>query len=154
MPRDYLPASGADLNLWLVNFTTRLSDFATTVGLTPADSTQLGDAATAFSTALANRQAALTEARSVTARKAVTDSVRSIAKRLQASPAITDANRRTLGLTAAPTAVQSLTAAVTDLAPQVKLDFGTRGQITVHFGPNPANESRNGLPSGASGAII
>jgi hypothetical protein len=26
--------------------------------------------------------------------------------------------------------------------------------MSVHFGPNPANESRNGLPSGAKGAVV
>ena len=159
MPRDYLPASDADLRLWLIQFNSRVSTFAAAANLTPADLTSLTSSVDSYNSALADRQNALAAGRAATAqkqaaRKAVVDKVRALANRIQASPAVTDADRLLLGITAGPAPVASLTTAISDLAPQVKLDFGTRGQITVHFGPNPANESRNGLPPGAAGAVI
>ncbi len=67
---------------------------------------------------------------------------------------MTDATRGTLGINLASDAPRTLLHATPDLVPLVQLDFGTRGQISVHFGPNPGNESRNGLPAGCTGAVV
>jgi hypothetical protein len=161
MASDFLPGSDADLDNWLANFGSRLSADTTTYGFTPTEVTQLSTSISDYSSAFERSRAASDAAKSATAdkrstREQVVSIVRPFARRLQAHPAMTDTVRGLFGLTMQEVRPVSGVRASTvpQDVPLLHLDFGTRGQITVHFGPNPGNENRNGLPTGAIGAVI
>jgi hypothetical protein len=160
MPRDYIPQSDAEFDHWLDNFITQLLAQATTLGFLPAETTSLSDAGDEWSVAFDERQTARAAAQSATAhkraaRKAALQLVRPYVRRIQAHPAVDDQIRSLLQLTTfEPRTNPNGVFEIPDLAPLLQLDFGTRGQITVHFGPNPGNENRNGLPDRAIGAVL
>jgi hypothetical protein len=160
MPRDYIPASDAQFNLWLHNFASQLNSSGTALGFSAPELTSLDAAVNLWDTQFAARLTARDAARSATAmkrdaRRAAVELVRPFARRVQSHPTTDDGVRALMGLTPLeqpPTGGEG--AGPADETPLLALDFGTRGRITVHFGPNPANENRNGLPRGAIGAVL
>lgn len=159
MSRDYLPASDAQFNLWLKNFSAQLGDRGAVLGFKPEELAAFTAAAQRWTLAIEAQRTAEAGARSATAdkrdaRRAMLAMVRPFVRRVQANPATTDSIRGAMQLTASETGRTEVMATAVDQTPQLLLDFGTRGQITVHFGPNPGNENRNGLPAGAIGAVV
>src|SRR5688500_6265049 len=160
MPRDYIPASDAQFDLWLSNFAARLTANGTAMGFSAAEITSLNDAVTLWEQRFAARLSGRDAARAATAakrdaRRGAVELVRPFARRVQASPVTDDATRAEMGLTPLEQPpIGGDGSVATNETPLLALDFGTRGQITVHFGPNPANENRNGLPRGAIGAVL
>jgi hypothetical protein len=77
-------------------------------------------------------------------------------KIIQARPGVTDANREGLGITVRDMTLtpQSEDVVRTTPAPRIELDWSKRGQVIVHFGPNPGDERNNGLPQGIKGAKL
>jgi len=81
---------------------------------------------------------------------------RLLARRIQAAPNTTDADRAAAGLKVPdriPTRLDPDAIHKID-PPLVRLDFSIRHQIIVHWGPNPHNEHENGRPAGVAGAKI
>ncbi len=159
MPRDYLPASDVAFNLWLANFYSELTARGTVLGFSAEEIESLGNGVEDWDLAFAARLNAGDAARAATAekrdaRRAALLLVRPYVRRVQAHATMTDAVRSAMRLTLAEPVNGGATSAAFDETPLLLLDFGTRGQIKVHFGPNPANENRNGLPPGAIGAVL
>jgi hypothetical protein len=158
--RDYIPTADSELTLWLESFRTQLATRLVTFGMVSNDLLGLNATATTFDALLTQARTKAGEAQAATAakrqaRKLALQAVRPLVRRLQAHAMMTDELRAVLGLTLrnAPSTT-TRTDPVPDVAPLIELDFGTRGQITIHFGPNPAERNRNGLPDGALGAVV
>ena len=155
---DYVPTTDAAFGEWLANFSAELATSGTVIGLSAdevADVTAVADEwETRYGARLATEaafRAATAEKRN--ARREAVKAVRTVVRRVQAHPATTDTIRARLRVTIAdgsPTRSET----VPDATPLLRLNFGTRGQIKVHFGANPSNENRNRLPAGAIGAVV
>ena len=81
---------------------------------------------------------------------------RDMARRLQADPNTTDAERAAAGITvpdATKTAASPDDIRSTD-PPSLWLDFSRRLQVIIHWGPNPHDERHNGRPHGTIGCEI
>jgi len=78
------------------------------------------------------------------------------AQRLQNDPTMTNADRAAAGLSvhdAIPTST-ARDEVMTIPPPLLRLRFNIRRQVTVHWGPNPSDESHNGRPAGTIGCQI
>ena len=161
MRRDYIPRDDASRIKWMSNFATWLTIHGASYGFTSADiatfTTSVADAATAFSNNTTQQAAArAATATKNTAMAAAVELARSHGQRLQHLPNVTDEARAAAGLTIPDT---TPTAMPTDLIlmippPLLVLDFSLRRQVAVHWGPNPANEQRNGRPAGVGACQI
>jgi len=163
MPRDYLPSSDPAFDLWFSNFVDQVVTRGPALGFSAAEVLSLTNARDEWDVAFAARLSAGAAARAATAakrdaRRVASLLVRPYVRRVQAHADTTDAIRSELRLTLLEDGTNGSNgggaAAAFDAVPLLLLDFGTRGQIKVHFGPNPANENRNGLPAGAIGAVL
>lgn len=160
MSRDFVPGSDANLDLWMQNFVERLSAQGALFGFSVAEISALEDARIEFNGAFIQSRTASNSAKAATAakrdrRKAALLLVRPYARRLHAHPSMTDETRGTFGLSLRDAPISGTRDNPTpDAVPLLALNFGVRGQITVHFGPNPNNENRNPLADGAIGAVI
>jgi hypothetical protein len=161
MARDYLPASDALFKQWFANFVAQVQNQSNMLGFAQDELDALAAVSDEWELAFNDHQVKRTAAHGATARKrnakaAALAIVRPYARRIQAHPATTDVVRSTFQLTTPQprTSGGSTNSETLAQTPLLLLDFGTRGQITVHFGPNPGNENRNGLPSGAIGAVL
>ncbi len=126
-------------------------------GVTPDELTALNDLTTDY---LAKRQtkrdkareaqAAATALSSVT--KTATPFVSRLRQRMALHPEMSDEGRQLYNLVqrGGPRVAVSLT----EEAPLLRLDFGTRGRMTIHAGPNPGNGRRNGKPKGAAALLV
>lgn len=155
--RDYLPAREAEFSLWVQNYLLKMDALAVTLGLTAADVAELDVAVTTWTLRYGEFRAGRDATRAAqlsknTAKVALKAMVRRQVKRLQASPAITDARRAELGVTV-PSPVRSPVAPPPE-TPSLRLYFGDRGRIRLRYGPNPDNENANGLPGGVYGVVI
>ncbi|MFH0888244.1 MAG: hypothetical protein V1871_03450 [Planctomycetota bacterium] len=159
--RDYIPQTDAQFDEWLRNFSTNVSAIATPLGVTPALITAVTAAYSDWQLAYTAHQTAQNAAQAAAetkdeTRSAAKDAVRPVVGIIQKNPALTDAERETLAITVpdknpTPTSPEY----VLNLAPpNLILDWKQRGQVTVHFGVNPANEKRNAKPTDIGGAKI
>jgi hypothetical protein len=159
MPRDFVPTQDAELDVWVENFVDEFLGVSETLGFTPEEGTALQNAVDDWHDAFNDSRAKLEAAKGATAikrarRRALLGLVRPYARRIQANPLTTDTLRGDLRITLPEPRAGAGLLAVPDAAPLLRLDFGRRGRVSVHFGPNPGNESRNGLPSQAIGAVV
>src|SRR5437016_1820127 len=100
---DFLPSSDADLLAFAQNFSTKVTATPVPYGLVAGDATALAALVTSFTTALntANTPAtrtAVTVASKDTARAVLVTELRQLARRVQATPTVTAAQRIELGL--------------------------------------------------------
>ncbi|MFH0888856.1 MAG: hypothetical protein V1871_06575 [Planctomycetota bacterium] len=161
MARDFMPRVDAQFDEWLRNFSTNISAIATPLGIAPALITAVTTAFTNWQTAYVAHQTAQNAAESAAENKdavrdAGKDAIRAVVGMIQKHPDLTDAQRETLGITVPdrePTPIPP--DYVLNLAPpNLILDWKQRGQVTIHFGVNPANEKRNAKPADIAGARI
>lgn len=100
---DYLPSRDADLDSWAVNYSTRITATPVAYGLIAGDATALATLVSGFTAALilatnpATRTAGTVAAKD-TARAVLVADIRSLARRIQAYPAVTPAQKADLGL--------------------------------------------------------
>lgn len=104
MTKPYIPNTDSDFLLWALNFSTYLTTHATSMGFTESDAQNIATAANGFDTALsqhvAKRDAAAAARVQKDAGKAsAKDEIRAMARRIQASPQVTDEDREAMGLT-------------------------------------------------------
>ena len=101
---DYIPSSDADFNTWLANFVTYASANLAGLGLVAADLTPVSSTQTKWNTDYPQHiaaQAAAQGARQLKDedRAGVEAAVRPLVRRLQASPAVNDQEKASLGIT-------------------------------------------------------
>ena len=157
MANDYLPASDSGFDLWVANFASEIDSFATALGLTPAEVTAIGNARTDWSTSFTNYHVSLQNARGFAEQKensrAEADAlVRRTVRRIQTSPAMTNQMREVLRIPV-PSSERTPVGPPAE-APLLALDWGTRGQMTLKYGPNPGNARKNGKPKGVTGVQV
>ena len=159
--RDYIPGSELGKMEWLGVFVPWMSVYGAGHGFTAAEISELevlrGDADTAVSDdAIAQAAARASTGTKRIGIAAAINLSRDYAQRLQTDPTMTDPERLAAGIT-----VRDATKTATDpedileiTPPLTFLDFSVRRQITIHWGPNPQDESHNGRPAGVIGAQI
>lgn len=161
---DYIPDKDADKVVWMQRFAAWVTANGSLRGIYSEEITALNTQVGQAATGLSDHQAQQAAAKAATANKnmlmdAAEDGCRSIAQRLQANPHMSDADRAAAGLTIPDeTPGEGGGGAGGDIltiAPPLLLpDFSVRRQVTVHWGPNPGNERRNGRPAGTLGCQI
>jgi hypothetical protein len=153
---DFLPTADSDLLAFAQNFSTKITATPTAYGLIAGDATALAALVTTFSSALATAltpatRTAVTVASKDTARSVLVTELRSLAKRVQATPTVTAAQRTELGLPvhdAVPTPVPA--PATTPLVNLMLVGSRTH-TIRIVDETTPTKRAR---PAGAVGAEI
>ena len=125
------------------------------LGLTAADMTPITTAQSAFNTGFGAHVAAKNAAMAAKqnkdeARAALTAVLRPLVRRLQASPAVNDAEKASLGITVAAPRTP-IGPPIT--APQVSIECGTRLQQTLRF-VDDTTPTRRAKPAGVLGVEI
>ncbi|MBN1518080.1 hypothetical protein JXA32_16070 [Candidatus Sumerlaeota bacterium] len=159
---DFIPQQDAEFDEWLAGYNTYAQANGARLGLDEGQLLELAGANTNFHDSLVSLLASKATTRGWTVTKNenksdAKDVVRALTRIIQANPATTDADRRALGITVAdekPTVGGGAQLDAAIASPLIRLDWSQRGQITIHFGPNPANERENGLPRGMKGAKL
>jgi hypothetical protein len=152
---DYIPGPDADYQAWVSNFVTYANANLAALGLTAADLTPITTAQTAWNTAFAAHIAAKAAAQAAKQTKdenraALTGNLRPLVRRLQASAAVSDAEKAALGITVAqqPTPIGPPTT-----APTCTIECGARLQHTLRFA-DEATPTRKAKPAGVLGVEI
>jgi hypothetical protein len=102
--QSFLPTADQDFNAFAVNMSALITLAPTTYGLVVGDATALATLVTSFTSSLATAtnpptRTSATVAAKNTARAVLTVEIRALAKRIQATPSVTPAQKITLGLT-------------------------------------------------------
>jgi hypothetical protein len=157
----YIPREDAKYDEYAENFNNQLPPIATAIGGIPADLVTAvtdgyadWDVAFDAQTVAQNAALAATQVKDE-ARVTLSTAIRLVGQLLQKHPALTDAQRQTLGLTV-PDLIKTPTSPdyVVSLAPPLLLLEPRRGLVIVHFGVNPSNEKLNAKPDAIAGANI
>lgn len=153
----YIPNRDTEFTSWFSQFKDAFATYALGLGFTAADVTNLNNSFTAWQNKYNDHQSAVTAARAarqakLDQRDASTDLIRSLVKRIQANPSTTNQMRKEFGITV-PKEGKTPVPPPKE-APFIELDYGTRGQVTVHVGTQPTNELFNKFPAGADFAQI
>lgn len=103
MATNYMPSADSDFLTWAKNFSTYLTAHAVAMGFTAGDATNIDDVVDGFDAAMSQhvtkRDAALAARQQKDADKgSAVDEIRAMARRIQASPQVTDEDRQALGL--------------------------------------------------------
>jgi len=161
MPHDYIPDPDAEFEEWFARFLEYCVAHKVELGLSDGDLLEIQTSKITWSLAYSNYQVAHNAAAASTETKeekrdAGEATIRKFVKIIQARPGVSDASRENLGITVRDTTLtpQSEDVVRTTPAPRLELDWSKRGQVIVHFGPNPGNERENGLPQGIKGAKL
>jgi len=152
---DYLPGPDADFQAWVNNFVTYANANLAALGLVAADMTPVTANQTTWNTNFTAHIAAKNAAQAAKqskdeARRALASVIRPLVRRLQASPAVSDAERAALGITV-PSAGGTIGAPTT--APICTIECGSRLQQTLRF-VDSATPTRKAKPHGAIGVEI
>ena len=153
---DYIPASDAEFNAWQANFVTYANANLAALGLVAADLTPIVTAQPVWTGSLTAHVAAQANAQSKRAAKddnrtALETLIRALVRRLQASPAVNDAERQSLGINVRDTT--PTTAGAPSSRPVVKVDSSQRMRHVIAFA-DAATPTRTAKPAGVMGAEI
>lgn len=156
MARDFLPSREGDLVTWLNNFQAKINSAPTSYGLTAAMATANGTLTTSFINSLNIARAEATRSPmnitlKNTAKRAVIDNVRMLARLVQGTPTVTPAQKQDLGLN--PRDVIPSPIPAPGSAPQLTI-VSVNGHLVRVRLSDPANPSRRGIPDGINGAIV
>jgi len=153
---DYIPSSDADFDVWATNFVDNVVANAAALGLTPAQVTSLqgGQADWSGKYPASNAaQAAMNSAVQAKndSRSGYEDLIRSLAKIVQSSPQVTDAQRQSLGLNVRLTTRTAVGAPSS--RPVATIDTSQRLRHTINFVDELTPTSR-AKPDGVQGCEI
>ena len=149
----FLPTKDTTLLAWSLNFSTRITATPTAYGLVAADATAYSALHTAFGTALAacdpDERNKITTAAKNSARLALKTSARLLAKRVDGTATVTDAQKLELGLNvrAQPSPIPA-----PDSAPVIEIV--SMMSRTVKIKLKSADSADRGKPAGVHGAAI
>ena len=158
MSKDYIPDPDGDFNLWQGNFITYASANAAALGLLPADMATLTAQQTNWTTGLTNHVTAQNAARAAAdlkdnARIGLEETIRSLVRRIQANPNVTDDQRRALGITVKDEVRTATTAKAAATRPIGSVDTSERLRHTIRFS-DEATPTRRAKPEGVMGCEI
>ena len=159
--KGYIPSTDADFELWQVNFVTKVTATPGAYGLAPADVADVAADSTDWQAALADLVVAQNAAKGAAeikdeARDALESEVRSLAKRIQARPATTDAQREELGITVPDLTRTPLSEQIVLTTPPPIVEAKCTGAKTVRIDwyPTQAPGESEALPQGINGVSI
>ena len=152
MPHDFIPDPDAEFDTWFAAYMTYAVANAAALGLTPAEALEIQTAKINWSLGYSNvvvtknaYQAAV-EGKDEK-REAAEVVIRKITGKIQARPETTDPQREGLGITVPDRIPTPLDPEKILLHPApLHLVVPHRGQVVLHFGPDPGNENSNALP--------
>jgi len=153
MSKDFIPKPDPAFDDWFQKYQLYLAAHVAELGLTPAEALEVLNAKTLWALSYSNHLAAHDAARAAAAAKdekkaLAEDVIRRITKKIQARPETTDQQREFLGVTVPDRIPTPLDPEKILLHPApLHLVKPGRGQAELHFGPDPANENSNALPS-------
>ena len=158
---DYIPNKEPAKILWLWNLVVWITANGLAHGFTLAEVCKFYATVLQAKLAADNNVTKQAAARAATAAKNAAFATaiamaRDNAQRLQNDPTMTNADRAAAGLSvpdAIPTSTP-LDEVMTIAPPLILLKFNIRRQVTVHWGPNPSDESHHGRPAGTIGCQI
>ena len=161
MPIDFIPRQDETFKVWFDTFTAYALAHAGELGLSPAQAAELASIRDAWDAGYGRHYEAHCASMAATAdkdrlRREAEQMVRFCSGYIQRRRETTNGQRVSLGLRIPdrkPTAL-SPDAILHNSPPSLVLDWSMRGQITIHFGPNPNDEHRNGLPEGVKGVRL
>lgn len=156
MRKDYMPSNDLQYTSWIAQFSAALEAHAAALGVDPGELAPLQESRSEYASAygeLVEAKRAFNAATSLKVTKRVRSEkiIRPLVRRVQNHPGMTDEIRSELGLR--PKHIVESRVPITELVPSLALEAGT-GQVTVHWGPNPGNERKNGKPAGVKSANI
>lgn len=156
MATDYLPKPDADYQAWLTNFVTYANANLAALGLVAADITPVTTTQTAFNTAFNANIAAQNAAQNAAAAKDTARAnselaVRTLVRRIQAVPTVTNAQRNSLGISERGTARTPVGAPTT--RPILNVDTSQRLRHTVSF-VDESTPTSKAKPDGTLGCEI
>ena len=153
MPRtDFIPAPDDAFDTWFAAYQQYVAANFAALGLTPAEALDVLNAKTLWSLGYSN---VVVTKNAYQAAVEVKDEkredaeivIRRITGKIQARPETTDAQREFLGITVPDRIPTPLDPEKILLhAPPLHLVVPHRGQVVLHFGPDPGNENSNALP--------
>lgn len=154
MATSFLPDTDAGLLAWSLNFSTLITANPTTYGLVIGDATSYDGLHTAYADALGECDPGVRNKSAVAAknaaRTALKDSARLLAKRIDGTATVTDAQKIELGLN-----VRALPSPIPAPANPPALDIvsvsGRTVRIRLH---DSLDASRRGKPAGVAGATV
>ena len=155
MSTDYIPAPDTDFNNWQSNFVTYANANLAALGLVAGDMTPVTTAQSAWSSNYAEHLTAVTAALSArqvkdTSRAAYEAAIRPLVRRLQASPAVDDGERQSLGITVRDTTGTPSTPPTS--RPLVKVECMRLRHVIEFMDEN--TPTRKAKPAGVNGAEI
>jgi hypothetical protein len=156
MPSDYLPSQDAELVAWLTNFVTYANANLAALGLVAGDMTPITTNQTAFNTAFNNNITAQNNARNAAAAKDLARTnlelvVRTLVRKIQGTPTVTNAQRQSLGISERGTARTPVE--IPKTRPVLTVDTSQRLQHTVAFADETTPTSK-AKPDGVQGCEI
>lgn len=136
MANPYLPAADASFDVWLLNFSLKLTAAPADFGLLAADATAVAGVTTTWSAAYLEAVTPATRtpvaiAAKDTARASAEAMVRPYASRISVNPAVTDANKILIGVTVRNTVPTPIPPPTT--APSLTLNSAISGVQTLAF---------------------
>lgn len=154
MPASFLPDKDTALLAWSLNFSTRITATPTAYGLVAGDATAYATLHTSFATALAavdpgERSKSLVAAKN-TARTTLKNSARLLAKRVEGTAAVTDAQKLELGLNvrSAPSPIPPPA-----YAPGIAILATIANTVKLRLF-DATDAARRGKPAGVDGASV
>lgn len=155
---DYIPQTDGHFDSWQKNFLIYASAHVADLGLTPADIAPLTALQTAWTTEYTAHTAAQNAARAAREAKenallAYENAIRLLVRQLQASPHVTDDERRALGITVKDEARTITTAKAAATRPIGIVDTSERLRHTIRF-YDEATPNKRAKPEGVMGCEI
>ena len=154
--QSYLPSRDEELSTWAGNYSSKITATPVAYGLLAADATALAALVASFNTALGAAtnpatRTAVTVASKDTAKVALVADIRSLARRIQATPSVTAAQKTELGLTVhdevpspvPPPATRPLVAVMSTAARMINIRLS-----------DETTPTRRARPTGTSGAEV
>lgn len=153
---DYMPRGDPEFMAWLENFVGYAGANLAALGLVPADLTTLSGTKAGWDAAYVESIAAQRAARAATqtkdrARREVAEAARSLIRRLQASPVVSDAGRAGLGITVPDTIATRVGPPIS--RPVLLIDAGRPRRHVIHF-RDAAMPTKKAKPPGVMGVEI
>ena len=153
---DYIPPADPAFDTWEANFVNYVLGNFATLGLVVGDVADVGTAHTAWTVAYPANSTAQTAAQAARqtkddARAALESEIRSLTRRLQASPDVDDTERAAMGITVPDTV--GTAAAVPATRPLVTVDTSQRLRHVIAF-VDEATPTRKAKPAGVMGVEL
>jgi len=153
---DFIPGADGDFDSFQEVFVAYVVANAVALGIDPADATALGTAQSAWAGSYSAHSTAQAAAQSMRqlkddSRGDLESSIRTLARQIQANPAVSDAQREAMGLTVADTTPTPVVTAST--RPVVTVDSSERLRHVIAF-TDEATPTKKAKPKGVMGAEI